>query len=281
MHTATSSAEPLAGVILAGGRGRRMGGLNWLPKVLLPVRGRPVLAHQLEQLKRLGIERVVIVAGYRKEMVLDYLETTGRLGKGVEVVEQRKQRGSGDALLCVESVVRGSFVLCLGDIVFVPNEHVRQLVDPLLRGECSATVAVVDEPDPERLAKNFRVELNGGDRIVRVVEKPKDGLPGLKGCGVYAFTPEVFRAARRTPRTSGGVLGITETLQTLIELGSPVLAARVCRWDANLTHADDLAACEDFLRGMERSPAEAPGRGLTSRPTGGRAVIRTGRSTSR
>lgn len=265
MYTAISSVESrseaaLTGVILAGGRGRRMGGLNWLPKVLLPVRGRPVLAHQLDQLRNLGVERVVVVVGYRRELVIEYLETTGRLGAGVQVIEQRRQRGSGDALLCVESAVRGPFVLYLGDIVFVPNEHLRQLVDPLLRDGCSATIAVVDEPDPKRLAKNFRVEVNGGDRILRVVEKPADGRPGLKGCGVYGFTPEVFRAARMTARTSEGVLGITETIQTLIDLGSPVRAARVCRWDANLTHAEDLAACEDFLRSLEAEPRLQPRR---------------------
>lgn len=231
-----------------------MGGLNWLPKVLLPVRGRPVLAHQLDQLRRLDVGRVVVVVGYRKELVLDYLATTGRLGRDVEVVEQRRQRGSGDALLCLEGVVRGPFVLYLGDIVFVPNRQFRQLVDPLLSEECAGTIAIVDEPDPARLAKNFRVELNGGDRILRVVEKPKDGRPGLKGCGVYGFTPDVFRAARMTARTSEGVLGITETIQTLIDLGAPVRAARVCRWDTNLTHAEDLAACEDFLRDLEAEP---------------------------
>jgi NDP-sugar pyrophosphorylase family protein len=256
MSTATSLIEPrssagFVGAVLAGGRGRRMGTLNWLPKVLLPIRGRPVLAHQLAQLRDLGVERVLVVVGYRKDLVLDYLETTGRIGKGVEVVEQRKQRGSGDALLALEGSVSGPCVVFLGDIVFLPNEHLRQLVEPILRGECAATIAVVEEPDPERLAKNFRVEVDGGDRVVRVVEKPTDGRPGLKGCGIYAFTPDIFRAARTTPRTEG-VLGITETIQTLIDFGLPVRAARVCRWDTNLTRAEDIAACEDFLRGLEQ-----------------------------
>lgn len=256
MSTTTSSAERphragLAGAILAGGRGRRMGALSWLPKTLLPVRGKPVLAYQLELMERLGVERVVLVLGYRKDLVLDYLETTGRVGPGFAVVEQRRQRGSGDALLCLEGAISGPFVLFLGDIVLLPNEHLAQLVEPILDGGCAAAVAVVDEPDPERLAKNFRVELDGDDRILAVEEKPTDGLPGLKGCGFYAFTPDVFRAARLTPRSPQGALGITESVQTLVALGLPVRAARVCRWDANLTHAEDLARCEDFLRGLE------------------------------
>ena len=59
-------------VILAGGLANRLRPLTEkVPKVLLPVAGKPFLAHQLELLRRQGLRRVVLCLGYLGEMVVD------------------------------------------------------------------------------------------------------------------------------------------------------------------------------------------------------------------
>ena len=57
-------------VILAGGRGERMVPLtDLMPKALIPIQGRPILAHQLEQLERLEFKEVYILTGYLSEAI--------------------------------------------------------------------------------------------------------------------------------------------------------------------------------------------------------------------
>lgn len=262
MRTETSSCPELAGAVLAAGRGSRMGGaLDWLPKVMMPVAGRPLLHYQLELFRTLGIRRVVVVIGHLGEQIVAYLETTHGLGLEVETVEQRELLGPGHALLALEPRIAGPFALFLGDIFLIPDGSPDELTAPVLAGVCDASVAVFEEPDPERLGRNFRVDVDEGDRVLRVVEKPRAEGPGLKGCGLYAFTPAIFEAVRATPPGPRGEIGITESLQTLIDLGLPVRAARMCRWDLNLTHFGDLELCGRALTRLAEegwSPTRLP-----------------------
>lgn len=253
MATVPSSArDALTGAIIAAGRGTRMNGAyRGMPKTLLPVGGRPVLAHQLDAMRTLGISRVLVVVGCGKERVRDYLEAV-RPGPGtIETIEQPSASGSGDALLCLAPHVTGPFALFLGDIFFVPD-HPSLLVAPVLDESSDAVVATADERDAARFHRNFRVVLGTGDRVIGVVEKPPMGETGLKGCGMYAFTPAIFDALARTPRAVTGELGITDAIQTLIDGGATVRAARVSTCDVNLTTPADLAWCEARLAGRAR-----------------------------
>ena len=262
---------PLVGAVLAAGRGRRMGEMSWLAKTLVPLAGPPPLQRQLELFDALGVARVVVVVGDRRDQVADYLATTGRLERGVELVEQRRATGSGDALLCLEEHVAGPFVLFLGDIVLEPADDLAPLVEPVESGACDATLAVVWETDEARLRRNFRVDVDPGDRVVGVVEKPPGGAPALKGCGLYGFSPAIFEAARRTPRRTvrdgRRDRGITDCIQTLIDLGRPVRAARVCRWDLNLNEARDLILGDEHVAALEglRGTSSADDRKETDR----------------
>lgn len=251
-------SAPMAGAVLAAGRGRRMGEMGWLPKTLLPVAGRPMLERQLALFDALGLERVVVVVGDNHDAVADYLETTGRLGRGVDLVRQPTATGSGDALLCLEDHLDLPFVLFLGDILLQPVDDLAPLVEPVASGAWDATLAVVEERDDDRLGRNFRVDVDADDRVVGVEEKPAGGAPALKGCGLYAFSPAVFEAARRTPRRADGDRGITDCVQSLVDLGRPVRAARVVRWDLNLNRADDLVLDEARLESLEAGRPTRP-----------------------
>lgn len=227
------------------------GAFRGLPKTLLPVGGRPVLLHQLDAMHGLGISRVLLVLGCGRERVIDYLSVVRPEPGTIEVIEQSSTRGSGDAVLCLQPHVRGPFALFLGDIFFVPARGSR-LLDPVLDGTSDAVVAIVEERDPMRFHRNFRVVLGPDRRVTRVIEKPPMGETGLKGCGVYSFTPAIFEALERTPRAANGELGITDAIQTLIDRGARVRAECVSTFDVNLTTPEDLAWCEARLAARAR-----------------------------
>ena len=88
-------------VTLAAGRGTRMKGLTEdCPKPMLPLNGRPILAHQIERLEAAGIHEVLIVVGYKAQMVRDYFAAhPPALAKLSYVTqeEQKRHRLGGDA----------------------------------------------------------------------------------------------------------------------------------------------------------------------------------------
>jgi NDP-sugar pyrophosphorylase family protein len=60
-------------VILAGGRGERIRPISdTLPKALVPIDGKPILAHQIEQLERVGVKEIFILTGYLAKSIASY-----------------------------------------------------------------------------------------------------------------------------------------------------------------------------------------------------------------
>ena len=86
-------------VILAGGRGTRLGALtDACPKPLLPIAGVPFLSHLIAHLARKGIARVTILAGYRGKDIANHIEANPIEGVEVETLIELGPKGTGGAL---------------------------------------------------------------------------------------------------------------------------------------------------------------------------------------
>src|SRR5882757_3505599 len=83
-------------VLLAAGRGIRMRELtNELPKPMIEVRGKPVLQHIVEGLRDAGVQRFLIVVGYRADAVQNYFGDGSRYKIEIQYVTQTVQDGTG------------------------------------------------------------------------------------------------------------------------------------------------------------------------------------------
>src|SRR5437773_8934969 len=83
-------------VILAAGRGTRMRELTAdFPKPMIQVRGKPVLQHIVEGLRDAGVERFLIVVGYRADVVRNFFGDGSRFKIDIEYVTQVTQDGTG------------------------------------------------------------------------------------------------------------------------------------------------------------------------------------------
>src|SRR5436305_14560047 len=94
--SAMTQYRPLSAVVLAAGEGTRM--RSTTPKVLHPLCGRPMLLHVLDTLVELPLERIVVVVGHGAERVTKTLQEQLATDIPIEFVEQRVQRGTGDAV---------------------------------------------------------------------------------------------------------------------------------------------------------------------------------------
>jgi bifunctional UDP-N-acetylglucosamine pyrophosphorylase/glucosamine-1-phosphate N-acetyltransferase len=153
-------SQSLHVIILAAGEGKRM--KSALPKVLLPLAGRPLLAHVLETARQLRPDAIHVVYGHGGEQVRAAFADAG----DVVWVHQPEQRGTGDAVrLALAGVPERARVLVLyGDVPLLRANTLRSLVDT----QALLALLTADLPDPSGYGRVLR---DGLGRVRAVVEE--------------------------------------------------------------------------------------------------------------
>ncbi len=229
------------GVILAAGRGSRMAPFSdFYPKPLLPICNRPLIEHQIQMMRGLGISDVVILIGHKGFEITKVLGDGSRLNTEIRYVEQTSALGIAHAVGRLETHIQQPFLLFLGDIFLVPKE-IREMLTLFETQDGGAVLATKHESDPAAIRKNFSLKISEDGLVTRVIEKPRHILNALKGVGLYLFDTSIFDAIRRTPRTAmRDEYEITDSIQVLIQDGYPVRACNCIEDDINLTTPADL-----------------------------------------
>ena len=238
--------KKLVGAIIAGGRGSRFNPVSLtIPKALLPICNRPIIIHQIDYLKELRIKEIFIVVGYLREQIIQFLGDGSEFGVKIKYVIQEKPEGSGHAVGLLQNYIDTNFVLFLGDIYIKVNRFLKHLryIYRAHRDDVSLLACKVEE-NLERLKQNFAIILDGNKRVIKVIEKPEVPPTNLKGCGVYLFTPDIFKAIKNTPRSNKrNEYELTDAIQTLIDGGHHVFPIEIIDWDVNISSADELYRC--------------------------------------
>jgi len=212
----------LKAVILAAGEGVRLQPLTFTrPKHLLPVAGKPILQHLIENLKKAGINEALIVVRYKAEMIKNFFGNGEKLGVKISYVEQGSEKGTGDAVQAAEPHVEEDFLLLYGDLL-VEAEAVKAVVETHVREKPAATMTVVPVENPQ----HYGVVALQGNRVARIVEKPKpeEAPTNLANAGIYVFSTAIFEKIRETKRSERGEIEITDSLSLMINEGKTVLA---------------------------------------------------------
>ena len=172
--------------ILAGGFGKRLRPYTEeFPKPLVQVADKPILEWQIMWLKKHGFDEFVLLIGYRKERIIEYLGSGGRLGVRVTYVVEDEPLGTGGAIKNAEHILSksDSFLVVNGDIL--TNLDPLKLFEKLDEGYLAA-IAAIPLPSPYGV-----LELEDS-RVKGFVEKPQ-----LKdywiNAGVYAMKPEALK----------------------------------------------------------------------------------------
>lgn len=209
-------------VLLAAGRGTRMKELtNDLPKPMLEVRGQPILQHIVEGLRDAGVQRVLIIVGYREEVVRAHFQDGSKLGIAVEYVSQVVQDGTGRVVdLAKDFAGNAPFILSYGDILIEPGNY-RRLVN---LGDAEAIISV--KHNPGEIAKGGAVFVNERFEMTDLREKPGPGEPTSPwyNAGVYTFCPSIFEFTARLEKSPRGEYELTDAIRALAFSGKKVQA---------------------------------------------------------
>lgn len=207
-------------IVLAAGKGTRMRELtNDLPKPMIAVRGKPILQHIVEGLAAAGVTHLLIVVGYRAEVVRDFFRDGARFGVSVEYTTQVVQDGTGRVVALAEEFAgTDAFVLSYGDILIDPANYHR-LVEP---GEAEALVSV--KHNPGEVAKGGAVFVNERFEMTDLREKPQPGeaTSPWYNAGVYTFRPSIFTYIAQLQKSPRGEYELTDAIRAVAQSGSLV-----------------------------------------------------------
>ena len=207
-------------VLLAAGKGTRMRELtNDLPKPMIAVRGKPILQHIVEGLAAAGVTHILIVVGYRAEVVRAFFGDGSKFGVSIEYTTQEVQDGTGRVVALAESFAGSDpFVLSYGDILITP-ENYQTLVE---LGDAEALVSV--KHNPGEVAKGGAVFVNERFEMTDLREKPAPGEPTSPwyNAGVYTFRASIFTHIAQLPKSPRGEYELTDAIRTLAQSGCVV-----------------------------------------------------------
>lgn len=104
-------------VIMAGGRGTRIASVaNDVPKPMINICGKPILEHQIDNLKACGLTDIILVIGYLGEKIKDYFGDGSRFGVCIEYFIENHPLGTAGALFKMPQLTEDFLLLC-GDVI--------------------------------------------------------------------------------------------------------------------------------------------------------------------
>lgn len=161
-------------IILAAGKGKRMNNPE-VPKVLAELSGKPLIAYVLDQVKILNPNKVIVIAGHKKEKLIDYVnnqylkDTDTNLKIGFAV--QAEQLGTGHAVMQAATVLsgfKGNVLILAGDVPLLKADSLLKFIELSNNDSSDLSVLSTSAKNPFAYGRILRDQSN---KFVRIVEE--------------------------------------------------------------------------------------------------------------
>jgi len=224
-------------VIMVAGKGVRMLPLtNEIPKVLVKTHEKEFLYYVIKSLQKAGYENLCLIVGYKKEKVEEFLK---RENIKAEIIEQKEQKGTGDAVLCAKKFVgQENFVVLGGDGIWSTEDFIE-----MDKHDDYNYICGIETDTPEKYG--VLVEENGF--LKEIKEKPKEYCGSLVSTGLYKFTPEIFDALLKVGISPRGEHELTDAIALLAQ-EQKVKIKKVKNFWKDLGNIKDIEPISDFFK---------------------------------
>jgi NDP-sugar pyrophosphorylase family protein len=232
--------------ILAAGLGTRLRSLGLdVPKVMVPIGGKPLLEHHLELFRRQGIHEIVINLHYLPQTITEHFGDGSRFGVKITYSPEPELLGTAGAVKKMETELRdGTFLVFYGDNL------VRVDFGPLVKFHqgrgAAATVALFASSEPWT---GGVVETDAQGRVMRFVEKPdpKQVSTNLISAGIFVIEPQVLDIIPAGRFCDFG----KDVFPKLLAAGQPVYAMTPDAYIQDIGTPERLAKAQrDFEQGV-------------------------------
>ncbi len=231
-------------VIAAAGQGTRMLHLTKdRPKHLIKVQKKPFLGYLLDNLLKAGCKEIILVVGYKEELMRQFLK---EYGYKVIVVNQfeilggkEKIYGTACPLMCIKDIIgKEHFLFVCGDNLY----SVADLKAMNIEGKYNYVAGFYHE-HPER----YGVLVTDNGFLKKIVEKPKKYVGNLINTGLYKFTPEVFKKLPKIKKSPRGEYEITDVI-TLLARERKVKLKKIKDYWIDFGNPADIIRFSRFLK---------------------------------
>lgn len=227
-------------VIFAAGEGKRLHPLTLeRPKPLVEVLDKPLIEHIWEVLPD-AIDEVVVVVGYKREMLREFLGDEFR-GKQVTYVEQDEPLGTAHALrICKPHLENEEKFL----LMYADDLHGREGVARCIEHDMALLVHFVDDP------RSFGVVVTKEDGTIQnIEEKPEHPKSNLAVTGVYVLSPKIFEY--EATHTKNGEYYLTDMIEEYIK-HHPMQVVESDFW-VPIAYPRDIDRATEILQGLPRA----------------------------
>jgi glucose-1-phosphate thymidylyltransferase len=223
-------------LILSGGKGTRLRPITHTSaKQLVPVANKPILFYTIEAVRDAGITDVGIVVGDTHREIRAACGDGSRWGVRITYIQQEAPLGLAHAVKIAQDFIGDdTFVMYLGDNLI--RDGITDLVERFRAEKPNSQILLAHVPNPGA----FGVAELDGERIVRLVEKPKEPRSDLALVGVYMFDSTIFEAVNAIKPSWRGELEITDAIQYLVDTGRNVRAHIIKGWWKDTGKREDM-----------------------------------------
>ena len=241
--------KEIAAIVLAAGEGTRMKSSS-LPKVLHPICWKPMIGYILETLHSIGIDRIVVVTGYKAELVKKFLGTNNT---DIKTVKQKSLSGTADAVNCTRRLFKkfkGDLLILYGDMPLITTDCLESLIrrHQTMNAYCTLLTAMVKNP------MGFgRIVRDEKGRILRIVEEQDASLYEKVieeiNVGAYCFDAHaLFEALKKVkPHNIKSEYYLTDAISLMSGSGLRIEAIST----NNLDEAFGVSSRKDLIKAQE------------------------------
>lgn len=231
----------MKGLILCAGKGLGLRPLTLnRPKPAIMLVNKPMVCYCIQKLLDAKISDIGIVTGPNGDDIKAVVDTNFPDLHPVFITQHRPS-GIAAAVSEAEEFISGeSFLLLLGDNVFAEDLSIlTNKYEPTT--DAVIMVTYVDKPE------KFGVVVFDGDRVAKVIEKPKMFVSNWAITGAYIFGPVIFTAIANIEPSKRGELEITDAIQWLITNGKNVLPVKTAKWWLDTGSPENLLKANRYL----------------------------------
>ena len=238
-------------VVLAAGEGKRLRPFTeTMPKVMLPVANKPLLEYVIDATRKSGIEEIIVVVGYKKEVIMEYFKDYKNAK--ITYVIQDRQLGTAHALLQAKKHIKDQFIVLAGDNIIDPESITKLIKDP-----SEYSLLIKEHPHPSKYGVVFVENRN----IRRIVEKPKEDVGRYISTGIYKLPRSVFTDIERC--YAEGVHALSSVIQVLVDKGKHINTLPAKSWMDVVYPWDLITVNETMIKATNQSTSGVIEKGVT------------------
>lgn len=227
-------------ILPVAGLGTRLRPQTWSkPKPLVAVAGKPMLGHVIDRLLPLDPSRLVFITGFLGEQIEAWARATYQIP--LAFVEQPEMLGQTDAIIRTRGIAEGEALILFPDMIFEADFSVLATTT----ADVVTFTKEVDDPSA------YGIAVEEGDRVVRLVEKPKDPISRKAVVGIYWFREIGDLYTAIDEQMARGIrlkneYFLADAVQLMIDAGKRVETAPVEVWE-DCGNVDSLLSTNRYL----------------------------------